>query len=156
MTIGIYAIRNKVDGKMYIGKSSNVEKRIKDHIRMLKAAERNEKQTNRFLWNAVKLHGIDNFEFIFLESFEVIDDTGLADCEIKWMDYYNSCNRNYGYNLRRDSSTKTEVHLETRLLISELNRGEIIPTLEINGQMIRKDICLALNGNSLKTVLTTG
>lgn len=127
MSIGIYAIRNKIDGKMYIGKSSNMEKRIKDHIRVLKAAERNKKQTNRFLWNAVKLHGIDNFEFIFLESFEVIDDTSLADCEIKWMDYYNSCNRNCGYNLRRDSSTKTEVHLDTRLLISELNRGENNP-----------------------------
>jgi predicted GIY-YIG superfamily endonuclease len=48
MTIGIYAIRNKVDGKMYIGKSSNVEKRIKDHIRLLKATERNKKQTNGF------------------------------------------------------------------------------------------------------------
>lgn len=127
MTTGIYAIRNKIDGKMYIGKSSNMEKRIKNHIRLLKASERNEKQTNRFLWNAVKLHGIDNFEFMFLESFEVIDDTGLADCEIKWMDYYNSCNRNYGYNLRRDSSTKTEVHSDTRLLISELNKGENNP-----------------------------
>lgn len=127
MTIGIYAIRNKIDGKMYIGKSSNMEKRIKDHIRLLKASERNEKQTNRFLWNAVKLHGIDNFEFMFLESFEVIDDGGLADCEIKWMDYYNSCNRDYGYNLRRDSSTKTEVHSDTRLLISELNKGENNP-----------------------------
>lgn len=127
MTIGIYAIRNKVDGKMYIGKSSNMEKRIKDHVRLLKASERNEKQTNRFLWNAVKLHGIDNFEFIFLESFEVIDDGSLADCEIKWMDYYNSCNRDCGYNLRRDSSTKTEVHSDTRLLISELNKGENNP-----------------------------
>ena len=127
MTTGIYAIRNKIDGKMYIGKSSNMEKRIKDHIRLLKASERNEKQTNRFLWNAVKLHGIDNFEFIFLESFEVIDDGSLADCEIKWMDYYNSCNRDCGYNLRRDSSTKTEVHSDTRLLISELNKGENNP-----------------------------
>lgn len=127
MTTGIYAIRNKIDGKMYIGKSSNMEKRIKNHIRLLKASERNEKQTNRFLWNAVKLHGIDNFEFMFLESFEVIDDGSLADCEIKWMDYYNSCNRDCGYNLRRDSSTKTEVHSDTRLLISELNKGENNP-----------------------------
>ena len=127
MTIGIYAIRNKIDGKVYIGKSSDMEKRIKNHKKLLTLDSRNTRQTNRFLWNAVKLHGIDNFEFIALETLDTLDDAVLADCEIKWMDYYNSCDRDCGYNLRRDSSTKTEVHQDTKILISEMNKGENNP-----------------------------
>lgn len=123
MTIGIYAIRNKIDGKVYIGKSSNIEKRIKSHIRLLSAEARDTKQTNRYLWNAVKLHGLENFEFLILETLNTKNDNLLADCEIKWMDYYKSCNRECGYNLRRDSSTKTEIHPDTRVLLSLNNKG---------------------------------
>lgn len=32
MTIGIYKITNTVNGKVYIGKSHNIEERFKQHI----------------------------------------------------------------------------------------------------------------------------
>ena len=36
MTIGIYQIQNKINGKIYIGQSINIKKRLKQHLRDLK------------------------------------------------------------------------------------------------------------------------
>jgi hypothetical protein len=51
----------------------------------------------------------------------------LAELELFYMDFYNSTDKDHGYNLRRDSSTKMKVHEETRKLISDLNRGSRNP-----------------------------
>lgn len=122
--IGIYAIRNKLDGKMYVGKSSNIERRLKDHERCLSKEERDKKQVNRFLWNSVKKHGLENFEFIVLEERVGISEDELKDLELHYMDLHNTCNRDFGYNLRRDSSTHSFVHEDTRKLMSETRIGE--------------------------------
>lgn len=125
--IGIYAIVNKINGKAYIGKSSDIEKRWAKHKINLSKDVRNEKQTNRHLFNAVKKHGIENFAFIVLETFDLLDDDLITDRELYYMDLYQTCNRGFGYNLRRDSSTKMIVHEETRAIISENNMGEKNP-----------------------------
>lgn len=39
MTIGIYKITNTVNGKVYIGKSHNIEERFKQHIEGLNGKE---------------------------------------------------------------------------------------------------------------------
>ena len=127
MTIGIYAIRNKVDGKMYVGKSINIESRTKDHIRNLSKEVRDKRQVNRFLWNAVKKYGLDNFEFTTLYSRENISEDELKDLELFYMDLYNTCDSEFGYNLHRDSSTNSFVHEETRKLLSDINKGESNP-----------------------------
>lgn len=121
--IGIYSITNKINGKRYIGKSINIESRFWYHKNSLMKDVRS-KDTNRYLFNAVKKYGIENFSFDILESFDSIPDAELSDREIHWMDFYQTCSRENGYNLRRDSSTKTEVHPETLLLLSVSNSGE--------------------------------
>jgi len=126
MTIGIYAIINTVNRKMYVGKSRNIEARFWSHKNQLKKDVRC-KDTNRYLFSSVKKYGIENFEFKILESFESISDAELSDKELFYMDLYNSCNKDHGYNLRRDSSTKTEVHEDTKELIRLNNLGERNP-----------------------------
>lgn len=121
--IGIYSITNKINGKRYIGKSINIESRFWYHKNSLMKDVRS-KDTNRYLFNAVKKYGIENFSFDILEFFDSIADAELSDREIYWMDFYQTCSRENGYNLRRDSSTKTEVHPETLLLLSVSNSGE--------------------------------
>ena len=123
MTIGVYAIINSVDGKCYVGKSIDVERRFTHHRYYLNKQIRNESQTNRHLFNAVKKHGIGSFIFEIVESFEYIDETLIAERELFWMDYFTTTNRNDGYNLRRDSSTGMVVHEETRRLQSINNLG---------------------------------
>lgn len=127
MTIGIYAIRNKINQKMYIGKSIDIEHRFWSHKNLLSKTERNKKQTNRFLWNAVQKYGLENFEFLILEAIKYKDESYLAELELFYMDFYNSTNSEFGYNLRRDSSTKMIVHDETRKLQSENFLGEKNP-----------------------------
>ena len=127
MTIGIYAIRNKIDHKIYIGKSKNIEHRFWCHRNNLSKTDRNRKQTNRYLWNAVQKYGLDNFEFFILESINVVDEEFLSDRELYYIDLFRSTESEFGYNLRRDSSTNMIVHDDTRKLISELNRGSSNP-----------------------------
>jgi group I intron endonuclease len=85
------------------------------------------KDCNRHLYNAVKKYGIKNFAFEILEQGIFESDATLSDRELYWMDKLNSCDRNYGYNLRRDSSTTTEVHQETRDIFREMFIGKNNP-----------------------------
>ena len=34
--IGIYKITNKINGKIYIGQSMNIERRLKEHMKLIK------------------------------------------------------------------------------------------------------------------------
>lgn len=121
MTIGIYCIRNTVDDKRYIGKSRNIEARLYTHRNTLSKSQT--KDVNRHLYAAVQKYGIDAFEFFILEEHTELDEARLSDRELFFIDLYNTCCRDHGYNLRRDSSTNTFVHDETRKLISLLNTG---------------------------------
>lgn len=129
--VGIYCIRNVLNNKRYVGKSKNIPKRFWKHKNLLKKyqedPEKFRRQVNRHLANAVALYGLENFAFEILEEFTEIDEGALADAEIKWMEYYNTTDRDFGYNLMKDSSQKVIVHEETRLLISTINAGENNP-----------------------------
>lgn len=122
MTIGIYCIRNNVNGKVYVGKSINIESRFKTHRYLLNSEDRS-KDCNRYLYNSVKKYGIENFSFDILESFDTVCETELSDAELKWMIKLRSTERDHGYNLRMDSSTKSVMHRETRALLSESRKG---------------------------------
>lgn len=134
--IGIYSITNKLNGKRYIGKSKNIEKRFWAHKNvLLKYCDNPEKYkriVNRHLANAVVKYGIDNFLFEVLEQFEELDENSLADAEIKWMEFYNTTDRACGYNLVKDSSSRVIVHEETKKLLSITNAGDNNPNFGNN------------------------
>lgn len=116
MTIGIYCIRHIDSDKRYVGKSVNIECRFKHHVYSLNKTERDKKSTNRHLFNAVKCHGIENFAFEILHTFDTVDNDLIAQTELFYMMYYATTDRNYGYNMRLDSSTKMIVHPDTLAL----------------------------------------
>lgn len=123
MTIGIYSITHRDSGKRYIGKSINIESRLWQHKNLLTKPERS-KDCNRHLYNAVQKHGWETFRTETIEEFDWVDERHIAARELFWMDHFQTCDRGFGYNLRRDSSTKMEVHAETRALQSMQMRGE--------------------------------
>ena len=127
MSIGIYCIVNKLNNKRYVGKSVDIERRFIHHKYLLTQYNRDKKKTNRHLFNAVNKYGIENFSFDIIEVFDDVNEELLSERELFWIDFYDSCNRKYGYNLRRDSSTKMIVHDETRKLASENFSGEKNP-----------------------------
>lgn len=88
----IYSILNKKNGKIYIGLTSNVKRRFKEH----KSELRRNKHYNPYLQNAWNKYGESSFEFNILEY---CLDEELSNNEEWWIDFFNSTDKSIGYNL---------------------------------------------------------
>lgn len=87
--IGVYKI-NFPNGKIYIGISNDIKRRMSEHNNFSKA------KTPCDL--AIKKYGkVTSIEI--LESFEQIERKDLEEKECYWIKYYDANNRNIGYNL---------------------------------------------------------
>lgn len=79
---------------MYIGLSTNIEKRFSDHrnkaINSSKIDDR-----NKVLYKAMRKYGVDNFTY---EIIEKCPKTLLKEREIFWIKYYNTYNFREHYN----------------------------------------------------------
>lgn len=122
--IGIYEILNKITGKRYIGQSVDIKRRFRDHRCALTRKSRS-KDTNRYLYNAVLKYGIDSFDFNIIEIVDSVND--LDFYELKWIKYFKTTDRQYGYNLRTDIGGRGYTHKETKELISKNNTGKLNP-----------------------------
>ena len=58
---GIYKIENKINGKIYIGQSVDVYRRLKKHIWEIK-------NNNNVLYKAFRKYGIENFSYELIEE----------------------------------------------------------------------------------------
>lgn len=110
---GIYGIRNTMNNKLYIGRTQCMYKRCHQYVYDFK--NRSIGHINDYLYNAMKKVGIDKFQF-FPIQFEVNEH--LPDLELYWMIHYNTCDPNFGYNLRQDVGAVYKIHPETSLKIS--------------------------------------
>lgn len=137
---GIYAIRNVVNGKVYVGSAVNLRIRWKNHRNGLI------KQThhNRHLQGAFNKYGESNLQFIVLEF--VSDVNSLVNREQVHIDSHQAANKKYGYNLAPTAGNCLGVKMppeaiaktaaahrgmkrsaETRALISAAGKGKKIP-----------------------------
>jgi len=102
MTIGIYVIINKVNGKKYIGQSSNIEKRIYEHKVYLKNPHRvyNSLRTSKYLHSECNKLGLslDDLDFIVLEE---CSTDKLLERERYWISLYKNTEEGV-YNIPRD------------------------------------------------------
>lgn len=87
---GIYMIRNKNNGMVYIGQSIDMRRRANTHIRELNNNEHN----NTYLQNAWNKYGSTVFEFAVVE---LCEEPSLNDREIFYIQSYDSYR--HGYNL---------------------------------------------------------
>lgn len=94
---GVYCIRNKMNGKVYIGEAINIYLRWIEHRCRL----RNNYCENSYLQRAWSKYGEDSFLFEVLERCEIED---LIKRESHWCTVFNSYNRSKGYNLRVSTS----------------------------------------------------
>jgi group I intron endonuclease len=76
--IGIYKITNKVNGKSYIGQSTDIDRRLAEH----KLLNRNETPGIKI---AMRKYGVENFTFEVLAECSPVD---LTDLEIFFIDLY--------------------------------------------------------------------
>lgn len=98
MKIGIYTITNKINNKIYVGYSINIERRFRQHKnRLLKNIHQNEYL--QLSWNK---YGENNFIFEILEECEY---QFCATLEHYWCNLLNTHNKNFGYNLGKTSNS---------------------------------------------------
>jgi group I intron endonuclease len=140
--IGIYKITNTVNGKVYIGQSVNIPKRIKQHL------SNTGRQHNYYFANALKKYGADNFKtdvIALVPDFESKHKL-LNVLEKQFIEIYNSANHVYGYNIKYGGDGGGSGHhmsLEARkkMSIAQKNR----PPLSEEG---RRNLSIALQGKA--------
>jgi hypothetical protein len=92
--VGIYKITNLLNGKVYIGQSIDIQKRLKAHFAYAK--NKNSKEYNTSIHNAIRKYGEENF---ICEILVECKEEDLDDLEQYYINYFNSANRDKGYNL---------------------------------------------------------
>lgn len=116
--IGIYGIRNKINGKIYIGKTGmNFGDRWDSHRSLLN----NGKHDNPYLQRAWNKYGPENFEFIIIEECSAND---LNEREMYYIKHYKDLGMAYNIHDGGDGGINLGKHLseETKCKIGEKNR----------------------------------
>lgn len=85
---GIYKFENKINNKIYVGQSTNINKRYFGHL--YDALNRPDKGSG--VDPAILKYGIENFDFTILEECDV---SLLDEKEIQWIAYYDSYHKGY-------------------------------------------------------------
>lgn len=102
--IGIYKITNKLDGKIYIGQATNLERRINEH----------KQQRTQTIDNYINVLGVDNFDF------EILEECSKEELDAKERDYikkYNS--QDNGYNIQHGGYNNSRGAGNGRALLTE-------------------------------------
>lgn len=91
MKSGVYQIFNPYNNKRYIGSSINIEKRFKQH----KSSLRGNRHHNKHLQNAWNKYK----DILIFEPLEYCEPEYLLELEQYYIDFYNSADRRFGYNI---------------------------------------------------------
>lgn len=112
---GIYAILNRKNNKIYIGKSKNIIQRWRCHKYLLK----NNKHVNHLqrAWNLNK----NDFIFSIIEECNI---NSLSERESIYIKIFKSNNQKYGYNLISYDNNKIIYSEETRKKMSLQRKGK--------------------------------
>lgn len=128
---GIYYIRNKINDKMYIGQSTNIDARWSHH----KTDLRNNNHHNHHLQYAWNKYGEDNFEF------NVIQECNIDELDNKEM-YYIKKYKTFtdGYNLDQGGAgIRGYKHTEEEIAKMRLIQNpEPILQIDLEGNIVRE------------------
>lgn len=121
MTCGIYCIQNTINQKKYIGLSTNIEQRLKNHLISLR--NKNTKRENEHLIKSFHKYGEDAFQARIII---VCDQNILAPMEQYLIKIFKTYNPKFGYN-KTVGGERNQPTIETRKKISESKKGKNNP-----------------------------
>ena len=118
----IYAIKNVINNKVYVGSTRSLTCRKQDHF----SALRRKNHANEHLQKSYNKYGKDKFHFYTLEE---CTTENRKEREIYWINKLNSFNRDYGYNIYQPNVDKFQCHEETKIKLQKANikNGKSIP-----------------------------
>lgn len=90
---GIYKIQNKVNGKIYIGQSKDIERCWNEHRQL--ASHRKSQQRDYPLYQDMGKYSIDKFEFSIIEDCQDLPGDIITQRESYWINYYDSISQGY-------------------------------------------------------------
>jgi len=93
---GIYKIICKNNNRFYIGSSTNINRRLREHVNLLKQ----NKHKNKYLQKCWNEYGEKNFRFEIIET--IHDINNLLAREQWWLNKTDCCNRKIGFNISSD------------------------------------------------------
>lgn len=106
---GVYMLRNKLNGKVYIGESTDISNRFKRY-RWATKSTKDYAEVNRPITNALRQDGIENFEFKILESGPEYNDRYLrSKTEIEYIYKYQSYDETLGYNITKGGESGPKI-----------------------------------------------
>jgi group I intron endonuclease len=103
----IYTIQNRLNLKIYIGLSKDYKRRWAKHKYSARCVDLGKKTLKdngiQVIHCAMAKHGIDNFEFQVIEEFETLNE--VCEAEDFWIEFFNTRNRYFGYNIARGGNS---------------------------------------------------
>lgn len=105
----IYMIKNKINGKVYIGQTTNYKLRVIEHKSDLK----HNRHGNKKLQNAVNKYGLDKFNWILLSNNVPIEK--LNNLEIACIKHFNSFKNGYNATIGGDNVMLGENHPNSKI-----------------------------------------
>src|SRR5208282_1948481 len=89
----VYLFQNKLNDKIYVGKTKDFKKRVWRHIN--EATKNISRKT--YFRKAISKYGIDQFNYFVIEEFENEQDS--LEAETFWILFFQSNKSEFGYNL---------------------------------------------------------
>lgn len=108
----IYKITDLTNEKIYVGKTKNLKRRIKEY--RCKSKNLSNKKSQYRIMKVIHEKGFENFEFSILE--EIIDPDLLDAREIYWISRLGSRDPNIGYNSKTGGSGGSMIELSKDLM----------------------------------------
>ena len=120
---GVYAIRHKESGRVYVGSSKDIYARWAQHVHTLERGS----HRSKYLQRAWQKYGADAFEFIILET---CDHDKRVVREQVCIDFYRASEPEFGFNMSRTAGVPImSVDGRARLSIFARNRPATTRTL---------------------------
>jgi group I intron endonuclease len=122
----IYILQNKLNLKIYVGKTHNPESRYKAHLYVTNG---NTIANKYLIHKAINKYGQDNFSFQILEEFE--NESECLEAEKFWIEFFrsdvNKFSNKYGYNLTAggEGISGLKHSQKAKNKISQANTGRI-------------------------------